>query len=168
MAAGLTYTPINTTVVSNTTTNTFTFSSIPSSYTDLVLVCNLGMNDGNSPLLQFNGDSGTNYSDTFLEGVSTSPSTRYANQTRVQICNYIGSNPNYLGTLVTQVMNYSNSSIYKTVLSRFSTMGGTYPGPGASVATWRSTAAINSLTVFASSFYFAIGSTFTLYGIAAA
>jgi hypothetical protein len=40
MAAGATYTPIATYTVSGSSTLTYTFSSIPSTYTDLVLVVN--------------------------------------------------------------------------------------------------------------------------------
>jgi hypothetical protein len=61
-------------------------------------------------------------------------------------------------------MNYANTSTYKTVLTR----SNKYDRVGAIVGLWRSTAAINSITLTAYSNTYAIGSTFTLYGIAAA
>jgi len=63
MAAGATYEPIATTTVSGSSTSTVTFSSISGTYTDLVIIGNLGSQTTNAfPYLQFNGDTGSNYS----------------------------------------------------------------------------------------------------------
>ena len=64
MAAGITYTPITSTTLGSNTASV-TFSSISSAYTDLVLVV-AGALDGANwvPTLQFNSDTGTNYSTT--------------------------------------------------------------------------------------------------------
>lgn len=114
--------------------------------------------------LRFNGDSGTNYSDTVLEGNgSTAASYREANLNRVQMVYQLGTDSTY-GTTIWNVMNYANTSTYKTVLGRWNYAGN---GTSAGVSTWRSTAAINSITVFSSGTMTA-GSTFTLYGIKAA
>jgi hypothetical protein len=61
--------------------------------------------------------------------------------------------------------NYSNTTTYKTTLTRASLPGASVT---AAVSLWRSTAAINSIEVALSSNEYSAGSTFTLYGIAAA
>jgi hypothetical protein len=64
-----------------------------------------------------------------------------------------------------QVMNYSNSTTYKTALAKG---GGADYGTEAYVGLWRNTSAITSITVLSSSGNMATGSTITLYGIKAA
>jgi hypothetical protein len=65
-------------------------------------------------------------------------------------------------------MNYSNTTTYKTALNRSNQAAG---GVDATVGLWRSTAAIDTIRFYANtngSQNFLTGSTFTLYGIAAA
>jgi hypothetical protein len=61
--------------------------------------------------------------------------------------------------------NYSNTTTYKTTLTRASLPGASVT---AAVSLWRNTAAINSIEILLSSDNFTNGSTFTLYGIKAA
>jgi hypothetical protein len=79
MAAGSTYTPIATTTLGSSTSS-YTFSSIPQTYTDLVLIVSGygAASDGNSIVCRVgNGtvDSGTNYSTTRLSGSGSSASS---------------------------------------------------------------------------------------------
>ena len=165
-----TYEPIATTTVSGTSTTSYTFSSISSSYTDLVLIIGTAGASGDvQPALRFNGDASTNYSITNLSGSgSTTQSSRASNATNIQMGynDYLttGTN-NYVG--IANIMNYSNSTTYKTIIDRGNNAG---VGVGATVGLWRSTAAITSVTILMSSgaSYFIAGSTFTLYGIKAA
>ena len=170
MAAGSTYTPIATTTLGSTASS-YTFSSIPSTYTDLVLVSNVATTvNGKDLAVQFNGDTGTNYSRTVLTGDSTTATSVRATTQAYMFLDYNGAISTTLGNnnCITQIMNYSNSTTYKTVLSR-SNNAGTGFGVDANVGLWRSTAAITSMTIIATtSGVFATGSTFTLYGIAAA
>jgi hypothetical protein len=62
-------------------------------------------------------------------------------------------------------MNYSNSTTYKTILSRGNVTG---TGIDLNVSLWRSTAAITNITVTSFTSTYTAGSTFTLYGIKAA
>jgi hypothetical protein len=79
MAAGATYFPIATTTLGSSSASV-TLSSIPSTYTDLLLVCNLTANT--APLnmgIRFNSDTSSLYSGTALGGNgSTAASTRYS------------------------------------------------------------------------------------------
>jgi len=87
MAAGATYEPIATTTVSNSSTSTVTFSSISGTYTDLIIIGNLGSETTNAfPYLQFNGDTGSNYSYTQLYGNgngSSAATARSSNNTKL-------------------------------------------------------------------------------------
>ena len=160
-----TYTPIATTTLASPAAS-YTFSSIPSTYTDLVLVAQAAnsIGDGYYFGLQFNGDTATNYSDTSIYGTGSSAlSTREASVTRI-IAGWTSlSAPT---TLVCNIQNYSNTTTYKTALMR--NANSAYR-EGAWVGLWRSTAAINSITVTSeSTSSFLTGSTLTLYGIKAA
>jgi len=62
-----TYTPIATQTLGSAT-GTVTFTSISGSYTDLVLVITGNTNNPTNPVLQFNGDTTTNYSHTYISG----------------------------------------------------------------------------------------------------
>lgn len=170
MAAGNTYTPIQTyTLASN---GTVTFSSIPSTYTDLVIIGLVGhaSTSGISVGVQFNGDTGTTYSNTYMSGTGTSKLT---GKLTGRSWNYIGWNvcpdiTNITNTFVFNVFSYANTSIYKTTLSQNNLANGTYPGVEELVGLWRNTAAINSIKVAPDNGNFIAGSIVTLYGITAA
>jgi len=173
VAAGNTYTPIATQTL-GTTAASVTFSSISGAYTDLVLVMTYRSTRSAVyayPIVRFNGDSGSNYSTTYLYGDGSSAvSARAANQSSINVYEAIGNNAasGTYGQINMSIQNYSNSTTYKTVLSR----GGSSQ-TSAVVATqsslWRSTSAITSIVIAdGNSFDIMAGSTFSLYGIAAA
>ena len=173
MPAGSTYTPIATTTIANNTTNSYTFSSIPTTYTDLILIVNgslYGSPNRTSFVIQLgNGslDTGTNYSSTWVAGNGTTAvSSRYSNGSNL----LTGHISEAMGTTIVQFMNYANTSTYKTVLARGNSLGqvGSFD-VGAFVSLWRSTSAINTMKIYPNdgSFYTS-GTTLTLYGIASA
>ena len=164
MAAGNTYTPIATSTLGSAAAS-FTFSSISGSYTDLVIIFN-GQFDGiNRQLsMQFNGDTGSNYTRTAIGGNgSVAESVRNANETQI----FVGYMPtaNAQLTSILQVMNYANTTTFKTVLAR---SNDTAAYVSASVGMRRNTAAVTSITLIAYNGNFNSGSTFSLYGILAA
>lgn len=178
MAAGNTYTAIATQTLGSAAASV-TFSSIPSTYTDLVLVINalgyFGSNTYVNGKMQVNGDTGTNYSTTALYGSGTtagsfraSTQSSWTNPFFIVPAN--STDNNIRGTTVINLMNYSNATTYKTVLVRSNVTGTTAGGETqATVNLWRSTAAITSMTITnndsATGF---VAGTFTLYGIVAA
>jgi hypothetical protein len=161
-----TYTPIASQTLGSAT-NTVTFSSISSDFTDLIIVCNGSVsNDTDEARLRFNSDTGTNYSTTNLTGNGTSAtSNRYNNQTQILLDNVYGWKNGAINIAVWQIFNYSNSTTYKTVLGR--SVNPT-ASTSACVGLWRNTAAITSVTLGAVGSNFTVGSIFTLYGIKAA
>ena len=70
----ITYEPIAT--ASGTGSNTtLSFTSIPATYTDLILILNGSLNTGNNTRMRFNNNSGFNYSMTVVTGDGSSASS---------------------------------------------------------------------------------------------
>jgi hypothetical protein len=158
-----TYEPIATNTLGSAAASV-TFSSISATYTDLRLVINGIISTAIDPVtINFNGDTGSNYSYTLLYGDGTSAlSARTANLTAIR-AGYLGT---VQGLTNVDIMNYSNTTTNKTVIGRGNVSNW---GVTAQVSLWRSTAAITSMTIQSlSSYNFSTGSTFTLYGIKSA
>lgn len=162
MAAGPTYEPIATTTLGSAQTS-ITFSSIPATYTDLVLVISGTISTNYGPNLQFNSDTGSNYSQTNLYGDGSSAfSGRESNGT---VC-YIGWLATSQSNTIAHIMNYANTTTYKTVLSKGGNGGSLVVSR---ISMWRSTAAINSIKISLDGIItLGSGTTATLYGITAA
>jgi len=171
MAAGATYTPIATQTLGSNT-STITFSSIPQTYTDLILVANGYTTYTSDPYdgyqFQFNGDTGSNYSATTFYGASPTVGSGRNSGLNKMSMSYVATRytANNIDTAIFHFMYYSNTTTYKTVISR----GGPIDAESmADVGLWRSTSAITSISITdGRSTSFGTGSTFTLYGIAAA
>jgi hypothetical protein len=167
MPAGSTYTPIATTNGTGSSSS-ITFSSIPSTYTDLVLIVNAATaSSTGNPCLRFNGDTGNNYSRTNFGGNgSVAFSDRESNVSRILLIGGVYLDTTLDSNLIIQIQNYSNTTTNKTTLCRANKAS---VAVDANVGLWRNTAAINSVTIFtASGSNFSSTSTFTLYGIASA
>lgn len=163
MAAGSTYTPITTQTLGSSTSSV-TISSIPSTYTDLILIVNGTSSNENAFDLRFNGDTGANYSTTAVYGTGSGSGASYraSGDTKMDV----GRSDSSSGVSIINIQNYANATTYKTVLSR----GNDSSLVIATVNLWRSTSAITSLTIgrYTSGTSMNSGTTFTLYGIAAA
>ena len=158
-----TYVALQKTTVSGSSTSSVTLSSIPQGYTDLVLVFE-GTESANQYIaFRVNSDTNSNYSWTRMYGDG---SAAYSSQGNSVTFGRLGIGDPSSGRTVTtsHFMNYSNSTTYKSILSRSS--GGGFVG--SLINLWRSTAAITSITILTTtSDTFTAGSTFSLYGIAA-
>jgi len=156
-----TYEPIATTTLSSAAT-TITFSSIASSWTDLRLVF-AGFN-GSDLKIQFNSDTGANYSQTVLAGSGSSASS-YANSSIFLNASGTTGTSSQPVLYSADVFSYAGST-FKTVLTQesFDKNGSGYVSRA--VGLWRSTSAITTVTITAStaSTIYA-GTTATLYGI---
>jgi hypothetical protein len=158
-----TYTPIATQTLGSAAASV-TFSSIPQGYTDLVLVVSGSGSIGNDVRLQFNSDTGSNYSYTTLSGTGSSAvSARATNETSTPLT-YYGGISTTLGATnqIGYLMNYSNSTTFKSVLARANNASS---GVDANVCLWRNTNAINTIRVFPPTANFQTGTTVSLYGI---
>ena len=164
----------------NGTSASITFSNIPQGYTDLVIVgTNLLSNRGSSQdliTITFNGDTGANYSATQIDGTTGGATSTRWTALSAAILGFMTDNNAtanaslYPSNILVNIQGYSNTSFYKTFLTRYNMVPSTasYSRVGAHAALWRSTAPITSLTF--STYYasYLAGSTFTLYGIKAA
>lgn len=157
------FTPIATYTLSSTI-STYTFSSIPQTYLDLVIVCNLIGDTTNYVQFRYNGDTGANYDRQILSGSSGGGvSAWYDNaQTYISPNYHDSSNTNYKQYSRTEIFGYAGSK-YKTSV----TQGGSASGLTIAGNTWRSTAAITSITLITNSGNFTTGSTVTIYGYGA-
>ncbi len=160
-----TYEPIATQTL-GTAVASVEFTSIPGTYTDLVLAYTGTKNQTNTGI-QFNTDTSSNYSYQRLFGEPNGPSADTAtSQTYITIMVDSAGRTNVL----THINNYADTTMYKTVISTGvtnSTDGTRYNTTLAS-GMWRNQNAITSLKVIATFQNFSIGSIFTLYGIKAA
>jgi hypothetical protein len=162
----ITYEPIATTTLGSTAT-TVSFTSIPGTYTDLVLVTSIKATSADTnQFMRFNSDSGSNYSHTNVYGTGTSAlSFQQSSQDKINsvLSGYLVTSQNSPG--IYNIMNYSNTTTFKTMISRFNNSSVIAQ---AEMSLYRSTSAITSIEIFTTPDSFAVGSTLTLYGIKAA
>lgn len=164
MPAGSTYSTIAT-AQGTGSSGTVTFSSIPSTYTDLVLVSNLEPSASANLIYQYNGNSSSIYSDTTMYGDGTSKGSYRRSSQTLHYISYFPSSGQRL-TVISHFQSYSNTNIFKSILTRASNASFEL---NEVVGLWSSTSAINSISIFLNnSANFTSSSTFTLYGIAAA
>ena len=163
-----TYTPLESIVLTSATASV-TFSNISQNYQDLVIVANIAQVSSNNSLrYRFNSDTSSNYSNTYLTGNgSSAASSRDTSQTSGT--SYVTGSTTLETNYILQIMNYSNTTTYKTILSRSNRASSEV---AADVGLWRSTSAINSISLAMGSSFptnnFTAGSTFDLYAISPA
>lgn len=165
-----TYEPIQTTtLVSGQSSVTIgSGGTIPSTYTDLVLVCSTqATSSGQGQSLEFNGDTAANYSTTILRGNGTTAASARITNNNVALLSNIAVPPTSgFGVYIVNIQNYSNATTFKTILCRSNNAS---EATEAIVNLWRKTPeAITSIKIAITGGNFAAGSTFTLYGIKAA
>ena len=162
-----TYEPIASTTL-GTAAASHTFSSIPGTHTDLVIVIT-GNNTtvgaaSNSITLRFNGDTGTSYSLTNLGGNGTAATSSRSSSDNFAYVSQLGQASASIGVAKLQIMSYANTNVYKTVLGESAVAS---VNVYRYVSLWRSTSAITSIEI-ATINNWASGATFALYGVKAA
>jgi len=145
----------------STAVTSVSFTSIPATYDDLVLVANAKYTTSNGDFnLRFNSDS----------GASQYAYLRHINGTPIDVAvstgnsNIVHTDNTYDSIQICDVFEYKNTSVYKTYSNRG---GNVTNNMGGTVGVWKSNTAITSVSFhpeFGGSTW-AIGSTFTIYGI---
>jgi hypothetical protein len=157
-----TYVPMAT-VTLGTAASSVTFSSIPATYRDLVLVVNganaAGANFG--VYCRFNGDTGNNNPAVHMIGAVSAISSGIINELGGAFVGWTSSGVSC--QVRVQFMDYSATDKHKTLLSR---ADNPTSRTSAHAARWTNTGAITSINIFnEASANWASGSTFNLYGI---
>lgn len=165
----LTYEPISTTTTGSLTTS-ITLSSIPATYTDLVVILQGSMTAGaNTIYVRINGDSSSSYQTVYLSSNGSGRAGAVGTQRNdgVSFGNYqYGYAANAEFMVQAHFNNYSQSSYQKTCISKWSQGNSAVEYAG---NLWYNTSTISSLEIRNNGGYnFAIGTTVTLYGILAA
>jgi len=158
-----TYTPLAN-VTLGATASSVTFSSIPATYRDLVVVAAGTMSTNNLDInLTLNSDSTDgNYARVWMSarGDNNTAVSSTASNRRITAWGYWGDDQ--VANSIAQLMDYSATDKQKTVLIRSNRQSS---GVDAIALRWANTAAITSLQLSPTSSTFASGCTFALYGI---
>jgi hypothetical protein len=162
-----TYTPLAN-VTLGTAIGTVTFSSIPATYRDLILVMNHKVNTSATSdnwFMRFNSDTGANYSFVRMYGNGSSAFSG-SGTSRTYIDNFLDPTGSFTNN-VFQIMDYSATDKHKTVLARENLASEQVI---AKAHRWASTSAITSISLTgpdSGTDLFSVGSTFSLYGVIA-
>jgi len=119
-------------------------------------------------LLQFNGDTGSNYSEHYMRGYSTTVDAGgTAGATYINIPRLSGAtNPaTQYGSGIVDILDYRNTSKNTTTLTTAGIASSGYSEAIFYSGLWDSTAAVTSLLLTPGSGDFMRGSEFTLYGL---
>ena len=149
----------------DSTAPSVTFSSIPATYRDLVLIVNATTSANAVVAIRLNSDSGGNYYFVQMRGYSStaaSGSSSGVAQIWISDSASVASDPIMMRA---EIMDYSATDKQKTVLGRADYSNSNNGSLVEATANrWASTAAVNAVSIFTSSGSFSAGSTFTLYG----
>ena len=160
----MTYTPLAT-VTLGSSASSVTFSSIPATYRDLIIVSNTDNTVQADYHLRLNGDTGSNYNRVVAQGDGSA--TFSSTQTNTTFIRMSGSGDlmtNFSNNAIIQIMDYSATDKHTTVLVR---NGTATRGVEMVAGRYASTLAITSVLLFPSTGSFDIGSTFNLFGVIA-
>ena len=162
----MTYTPLAN-VTLGSTASSVTFSSIPATYRDLILVITSKTATTPTDIRgRFNSDTGANYNRVAMATQSNSV-VSFSNTGLDSF--YIwgtGDSAGAWGVATMNIMDYSATDKHKTILSRGNALGG-FAEVEAQATRWASTSAMTSILLFPATSSFAIGSTFNLFGVIA-
>ena len=157
----------------------FDVTSIPSSYDHLLIVASLRTDIANTLAinkLNFNGDTGSNYSDTQLQAATATVTSgqNLAGRTYMRVGQVSGASllANSFGVLKIWIPNYANTTGNKQAIVQTAVENneGTvdYWNLTHNALMWDSTAAITDIEISEPNVGMAQYSTFTLYGITGA
>jgi hypothetical protein len=146
---------------------TITLSSIPATYTHLQLRINYSRDSGNSSIaMRMNGDTSSIYTYVYFLGNNTNTPTYLGNSTsQITDMGIAYGGPTARGSLVVDILNYANTSMWKTTRTIAGSIGGGNSQTQYHTGLWASTAAITSLTFNIGGDTFSADTQIALYGI---
>lgn len=156
-------------ITSTTLTGTqasVTISSIPATYTDLLVKTSIRYNgsSGQSVFVRFNSAT-TNYSMVYIEGSGSSVGANAWNTTGIWVDTTYSTDSSIFTNAEFYIPNYTGSN-YKSVSSDITSENNASATDLSLIAgLWSDASAINSLYFYPNSGSFVSGSTFYVYGI---
>jgi hypothetical protein len=149
-----------------------TFSSIPSTYTDIQLFLSARSTGGTTQdyaAVQFNASGGTAYSDKRLEGTGSSASVASDSSQNVIYSAYVATGStatsSIFGNTSFYIPNYSGATNKSVSIDGVTENNGTVAYQTLTAALWANTSAITQVVFTLGNGNFAQYSTATLYGI---
>ncbi len=169
-AAGPSFELISTTILGSTT-SLVTFSSIPATYKHLQLRFSVRGSSSTNPQMRmyFNGDTASNYNSHLVFAQNNSSFSENEAGTSINLNRVPGdlAQGSHFGVGIIDILDYASTSKNKVTRMR-----GGYADPnqgyfytGLYSGQWRSTAAINSMSLFINSMSILANSRLSLYGI---
>ena len=162
-------------IASVTTTgsaNYITFTDIPSTFTDLMLMGRTGATSnsgGYSQKILFNGGATANYNTQLFYATGTSPINPVQDLTATNwyLDWAVITNTTLQNVVMCHIFNYANTSMFKSSVQRQGRGLGSGPGSEVLTNSWESTAAVNSIQIriFPTGDNWKNGSVMSLYGI---
>jgi hypothetical protein len=160
-------------VVTSASQASVTFSSIPATYRDLVLVVRgrmTGAVTSENVHIQFNSDTAANYNFEFMQATSSfETNNQFVGQTFLIGGQLPGASAtaSHAGFSRILIGDYRGTTFFKELVAEFAASLGTgasSQGVGLHGGSWISTAAINAIKVFLGSGNFVDGDVVSLYG----
>ena len=158
-----TYVALATTTLGGTDASV-TFSSIPATYRDLVIVIEATTSVDALIQARFNGDTGSNYGYVVMRATSSTGSSSGTYNVAYLMDNLSEATKRF--QILMNVQDYSATDKHKPALVRSGTEQNADGNSSvyASAHRWANTSAITSIELFTSAGGFVAGSTFSLYG----
>jgi len=158
-----TYIPLQT-ITLGSAASSVTFASIPQTYRDLVLVSSSKMTTASYSILNLNGNTSTVYSSVNMAGDGSSTDSGSVTQSKFYPNYRFNESTSEFMLSQIQFLDYSATDKHKSALARANLAGSVV---NAWAGRWANNDEITSIAIAANSGNFAIGSTFSLYGIEA-
>jgi hypothetical protein len=161
-----TYEPIQTYTFTTSGTS-INFTSIPSTYTDLRIVVVATKAASAGTAMRLNADTSSSYSQINIEADGATATSNYqsANTISLNWSNAVSTAYPFLSEI--DIFSYNNS-LYKSVLVKYSHDANGSGYIVNNVAVYRTSSAINQVSIYGATNHFAAGSMATIYGIKAA
>lgn len=162
-----TYDKIATTTLTGTQ-STISFTNISQAYSDLVIVIQAKATNSGDIYMRINGDTSNKYSYNVLSASGAGTSLNRSNGQNSTGClldSYGAPSIDNNHIAICNIIGYSNTSTFKTVISRTSNPLTAYVGTDLVASQYGSTSAVSSLELRLVSESFMSGTIVTLYGI---
>jgi hypothetical protein len=162
-----TYTLISSTTVGAGGASSIDFTSIPSTYTDIVIKLSARSSDAATSagvVMQFNGSS-SSLTYRLLEGSGSAAASYNGTTGRIGVTDSAGSSSNTFGNLEAYIPNYAGSTNKSSSIDSVQETNGSTAYADLSANLWSNTAAITSIALTLQAGNFVQYTTAYLYGV---